>query len=192
MSKTIWYLHGAYATSKSFNWLTDQLPEHEAVFHEYETRSPIERVVNHLVTLASVAEEPVDIIGHSLGGVIALAVAQRSNNIRRIATMSAPFGGSKAATTLRWFSPKSILDDIHPNSSFIRSVQHNMDCLRSPTISIVTEGASNPMMMEANDGVVTVNSQMALPNIHYVMRNVNHFEVLLDETVKQTIEGHLW
>lgn len=192
MSKNIWYLHGAHATSRSFNWLRRELPSHESFAPEYITQSPIRSVLNGLVEEANRASEPFDIVGHSLGGVLAIAIAQKSTNVRNVVTIGSPFGGSEVASLMRWFAPGSILEDIRPNSPMLQSVRGNWDKLKLTPLCIVTTGGGNPLMAGDNDGVITVDSQMALHGAKYVFRDVNHFECLLDLEVAKLIEEHLW
>jgi pimeloyl-ACP methyl ester carboxylesterase len=149
-------------------------------------------VLDALVAQADASPEQFDIVGHSLGGVLALAIAQRSKMVRRVVTLSAPFGGSQVASIMRWFAPGSILQDIHPQSDLLRRVRQDVDLLEADVLAVVTYGGTNPLMTGENDGVITVESQMAICGIRMTQRPVNHFEVLLDLDTAHLIEEHLW
>jgi alpha-beta hydrolase superfamily lysophospholipase len=70
--------------------------------------------------------EPYSVIAHSLGGVVALRLTAGGEPVKRIFTMSSPFGGSKAATMLNMaFSLTPVFADINPLGSTIRSVRQD-------------------------------------------------------------------
>ncbi len=181
---SVWYLHGANATSRSFAWLKRELPTHEAVNIDYSTDIPMAVVLDEIAD--RMASDPdITIVGHSLGGVLAVALSQRCSNVRQVVTMGAPFGGSNIASVMRWLSPHSFMNDIYPQSRLITGI-HNK-ALTIPVFSIVTTGGRSPLIPEPNDGVVSVASQKALYGPHYVERGVNHFECLLDGETAQII-----
>jgi pimeloyl-ACP methyl ester carboxylesterase len=190
MKKIIWYIHGAYSTSKAFNWLKDKLPPHEAVNINYSSFTPIWKVLDQLVEQAEKEDQPFDIIGHSLGGILTSAISQRTTKSRRAITMSSPFGGSRMAAWIQFMAPGSLLGDIQPFSSLLTEVRElGPGC---PMLSFVTTGGASPLMLEPNDGVVTVRSQKALKGPQYIDRDVNHFEILLDPDTVNSIKNFLW
>lgn len=134
--------------------------------------------------------QEVDIVGHSLGGILAVSLAQRSRLVRRAITLSSPFGGSSLAAIMRFFAPNSIMNDVYPQSKLL--VDARSKELTIPVLSVVTTGGRSPMIPEPNDGVVSILSQKALYGPEYVERSVNHFEVLLDFDTAQLISDFLW
>lgn len=191
MSPLVWYIHGANSTPLAFAYIKSRLPEHDMVDVAYGHDQSIAELIDALVESVDVEERPVNIIGHSLGGVIGAAVAQKSTNVRKLVTLAAPFGGSKAAGVLRWAVASNLLDDIQPHSSVVSGLRQRS--LTTPTISFVTT-AGYPLVFfnEPNDGVVTVQSQMALKGPQYIEKQVNHFEVLLDPTVVDQINAFIF
>jgi pimeloyl-ACP methyl ester carboxylesterase len=188
--KHIWYVHGAYSTSRAFQWLKDQLPEHRATNIDYSSQASVRAVIDQMTKVGDQEAEPFDVIGHSLGGLMAVALSKRCANVRRIATLSSPFGGSRWAAFVQFLAPGTLLGDIQPFSGLVQEVRTGD--LRSPTLSVVTTGGNTPFLFEHNDGVVTLASQRALHGPRYVEISVNHFEVLLDADVAGLVKSHLW
>jgi pimeloyl-ACP methyl ester carboxylesterase len=178
MTSSVWYIHGASSTPRAFNWLHTKLPDHHRVDIKYGDHE-VGEIVPRLLKELKHSKGPVKIIGHSLGGVIGVALALRSKRVEKVFTISSPFGGSEVASYLRWFSFDPLLSHIHPRSGLIRSLQKKK--LTTPVFSIVTTSGRFPLSLvyPKNDGVVTVDSQVALAGPTYAELNLNHFEVLL-------------
>jgi pimeloyl-ACP methyl ester carboxylesterase len=187
--KTIWYIHGAASTHRSFNYLKARLPRHDSLDIDYNHDGPVAKVVDSLVKRIDAHPTPVTLVGHSLGGVIAVAAAQRSQNVERVATLAAPFGGSQVAALMRWICPSQLLDDIHPQAPLIRTIKRTP--VQQSVMAIVSTGGGTPMLTGENDGVVTVDSQTALRGPVYLRVPVNHFEILLCEESVELISGFI-
>ena len=190
MTKTIWYIHGAYSSSRTFNWLKEQFPEHEVVNINYSSATPVRKVLDQLIENAEREEGEFDVVGHSLGGILAVALSQNSSKVQKVVTMSSPFGGSRTATWLQFLAPGSLFEDIQPFSRLLTDVRNTGTV--KPTMSIITTGSASPLMLERNDGVVTVRSQKALKGPKYIETNLSHFEVLLDPDTATNITDFLW
>lgn len=182
MEAPIWFIHGAHSTPRSFVWLKEKLPEHQAIDVQYETDVPVARTFAALIEMARAATEPFDIIGHSLGGLLGVRLAQECPMVRRVVTMGSPFGGSQVAQFLRFFRPNSLMDDIQPYSPFLVKLRNTP--FIQPVMSLVTSGGRNAMIAGANDGIVSVASQMDIRGPRFVEVDLSHSEVLLaDESV---------
>lgn len=178
MRPIIWYIHGASSTPRAFNWLRTELPNHTRVdiaYSDNEIGDIIARLEEQLDTTAG----KISIVGHSLGGVIGVALSQKSKKVSKVFTISAPFGGSEVATYLRWVSLDPLLSHVHPRSPLVRSVLTTP--LQAPVMSVVTTSSRFPLSIISpkNDGVVTYASQMSLSGPIYRELHLNHFEVLL-------------
>lgn len=183
----IWFIHGAASTPLSFNWLKGQLRPHEAVDIAYENHTPLVETISYIRSEVAKCAVPPIIIGHSLGGVIAASVAQVAP-VDKIVTMGTPFGGSFAASVMRWFMPTQLMRDISQQSPILTAL-HN-DPPTVPIMSFVTDSGLS-VMGERTDGVVTVKSQMALKGPNYIVVPNNHFEVLLDPMVSNRIDDFI-
>ncbi|NYZ11456.1 hypothetical protein HL658_02755 [Azospirillum sp. RWY-5-1] len=180
MMRNILYIHGAYASAASFSHMVGRLPAHRAVFADYDCRtSSVDATVRRLkvTTAERFADEPYSIVAHSLGGVVGLRLAAGGAPVERMFTMSAPFGGSRAASLFSLvFALTPVFADIDPYGPTIRSVLDGE--IRFPIRSIVSTAGGSPMMREDNDGVVTVASQTCLVGPDYHAVAVNHHEVV--------------
>lgn len=104
--------------------------------------------------------------------------------IVRVITISAPLGGSRAATFLRWFSSMMVVGDITPTSRAITRIQSSLPC---PVLSIISTGGHLPTSQEQNDSVVTLNSQRALKDAAKIEIRANHFEILMHDATADAI-----
>lgn len=185
--KKICYIHGAWASPRSFAWIKEHLPPHEVIDIQYScSRNVTSTVADIEKTIKNVG--PVNIISHSLGGVMAVALAGRCSNVEKVATMSSPFGGSRAASFLQFITPGSFMSEIQPHSPLMREARN----ASVVPLCLVTTAGRSASMVEPNDGVVTIKSQMALDAAHYVKLPVNHFEILLSDETIHHIKGHIW
>lgn len=190
MTKIV-YIHGAFCTGLSFTRIKENLPQHVAVLPEYAVEQPLQEVIARISSQITHEGEDVHIVAHSLGGLVAVAVAQRNTLVKSVVTMGSPFGGSVAADAFKWFSSHQLYQSLDKNGSVIRSIQDNL--LPCPVRCIITTSGNNPMLYEANDGVVSIKSQMALKSAERIRVNINHSEVLMSDVaiglVKEFIFG---
>jgi len=113
--------------------------------------------------------------------------------IGKIVTISTPFGGSEAATYLRYMYPTyQLYKEITPSSEMIREAS-NIE-LTVPVLSIVSTGGKSkvPFLNEENDTIVTVSSQTASNHLEYYYVDLNHFEVLISDEVAKKIKSFLF
>lgn len=187
--KHIWYIHGANATPASFTYLKTQFPDHQITDITYDASTPIEITISRL---ASALESGVDIVAHSLGGVLGVALAQRyPSKVRSVTTMSTPFGGSETASKLRFLLPfNTFISNVHCHNRTLREVAQSDSYV--PTLKFITTAGRNPFELQPNDGVVTVRSQEAFRADIAEYVELNHFEVLLDHVVAGKIRKFIF
>jgi pimeloyl-ACP methyl ester carboxylesterase len=177
--KQIWFIHGAYSSPLSFNWLKANLRAHEPVDISYNSSTPLIETIDYLRSEVTKCVEPPLVIGHSLGGIIAAAISQ-TNSVDKIVTMATPFGGSFAASVLSWFLPTQLMKDISQQNPILNDIRRSPP--KVPMLSFVTD-ANLTVMGERTDGVVTVRSQTALNGPKYITVPISHFEVLMSPPV---------
>lgn len=190
MDKVLVTIHGFNSTSNSFNYVTDKLNwDGEIVRVDYDSHRPLEEILKQVQDKLPHDRELV-LMGHSLGGVIAVLLAHLiPDQIHSVVTISSPIGGSKAANFARWmpWSPP-IFKDITPSSQLIKIAQQKPTV---PVYSIITTGGALAVANEPNDSVVTVKSQQAVPAKKKAEVKANHFEVLTHPTTIKYIEHFL-
>lgn len=183
----VWYIHGANATPTSFTFIKMQLKaagvKHDIVNVQYITEEPLAHTLQDLEKWLTGEPEPVHIISHSLGGILAVALSQRCpDKVLSVTTMSTPFAGSDGATKALFIKP---LDPFLLNASSLNRTinKTKLGETNVPLLKIITTSGCSSLMSEPNDGVVTVASQCAYPHGTTVSVELNHFEVLLSHDV---------
>lgn len=184
------YIHGLNSSHRSFSFVQCKLPAHTIIPISYSSHQPIRDSMDEV--RRQLPKGRFSLVGHSLGGLLStLMAAEHADRVDNLVAISAPFGGSKAASTLRWVPghPK-VLEDITPTAPKIELISQLK--LKVPTLSIYSSSGSLFVSPEPNDSIVTVNSQKALPFGLKAEVKASHFEVLLaDETVNH-IQKFLW
>lgn len=173
------YIHGASATSESFNYIRHHI-KHNDVMVEYDSAHGFQTNVDTITDQLS-DYESMFFVCHSLGGIYALHLLERlRSQIAGAVTISTPYGGAESADYAKYFLPFSrLLRDIGPNSPPIR--QSRDVVIDKPWTNIVTTRGSSPWILHANDGVVTVNSQSCRTDMELISLDTNHYEVVLNQ-----------
>ena len=179
------YIHGASATSDSFNFIRSKLGK--GIDINYDSRNGFKN------NLAEIIEQLRDVqdmafIAHSLGGIYALHVANAMpNQVMGAVTLSTPYGGAEVAEYAKYFLPFSrLMRDIGPNSWAFE--QADKIKIQHPWTNVVTVKGQSPFMLAHNDGVVTVASQKHHVDMELVEVDYNHYEVVLAEPVVKIIK----
>lgn len=182
----VWYIHGAHSSPRSFAWLKDNLPKHQQYDVEYGHTRSVMKVVDFLAERVSHERKPITLIGHSLGGLIALNLSHRvPGHINKVVTIASPLGGVSAASVLRWIVPVPLIVDVHPSSQLVSQIRFRPPPV--PTLSLVATAGTSPLFGGPNDGVVTIASQTCIEGPTYVSVSSNHFEILLSENTAKSI-----
>lgn len=187
MQPKIVYIHGLNSSHRSFKFISTLMGRDDDVFVDYDSRQPLEASVQQVLKQIP-KKQPVVLVGHSLGGVIALVIAARKLvNVERVITISSPLGGSRFATWARWVaSGIPLLGDITPHSRHILEIKTAM--IDVPVFSIISTGGSLPTSTEPNDSVVSVSSQTAFKGAKKFEVKANHFEVLMHERTVEILK----
>ena len=127
--------------------------------------------------------EPCHVIGHSMGGMIALFLAGHFN-VRSITTIASPLDGLDVSLTQIYMSRSSFIRELQHNSRFIRNL-HNQ-AYPMAVQHIITTSGFNPYMFDENDGVVSLKSQRGwhIGDVYEIA--ANHAEIMQhDDCIKQ-------
>jgi len=188
---TIVYIHGASATSDSFNYIRQSIGRQSDVVINYDSRNGFEKNLKDIKDILD-SEEKVFFIAHSLGGIYALHLADFfPNKILGAVTLSTPYGGAEIADVAKYFLPYSrLLKDIGPNSWAMKH-SRNIQTLPKWT-NVVTIKGDAPWVPGKNDGVVTIASQQYRKDIMELVEvDYNHYEVVLSDKVIEIIKERL-
>ena len=184
------YIHGLNSSHRSFSFVQCKLPPHTIIPISYNSHQPIRDSIDEV--RKQLPKGRFSLVGHSLGGILAaLMAAEHVDRVDGLVAISAPFGGSKAASTLRWLpGHPRVLEDLTPTAPKIELVSQLR--LKVPTLSIFSTSGSLFISPEPNDSIVTVSSQKALPFGRKVEVKANHFEVLLHERTVKLLQDFLF
>jgi len=182
------YIHGANATSESFNYIRSKIGS--GIDVNYDSRNGFENNLNDMLAQLKDVKD-LAFVAHSLGGVYALHIANAlPNNVSGAVTISTPYGGAEVADYVQYFLPFSrLMRDIGPSSWVMR--QADKIKIQHPWTNIVTVKGQSPFMHEPNDGVVTIASQKHHDDMELVEVEYNHYEVVLSDAVIDIIKKRI-
>ena len=179
------YIHGANATSESFNYIKNKLGG--GIDVNYDSRNGFE---NNLKDMQASLDGQTDLVfvAHSLGGIYSLHLANSMPNaVKGAVTLSTPYGGAAVADYAKYFLPFSrLMRDIGPSSWAMK--QADKIKIQHPWTNVVTVKGQSPFMHEPNDGVVTIASQKFHADMELVEVDFNHYEVVLSDLVVGLIQ----
>lgn len=177
-------LHGLSATPSSLRFLEQEIEDSYTI--SYDSHQSLDKSIAHIREIITDFIEPgekFNLIGHSLGGVIACHLARHNDQVNKVVTIASPLGGSRAAYLLQWIVIGSpVLADLVPTSWYIKVLQHRNEAIftvEADVLSIIATEGGWSVLGEENDGTVAIASQKALPYAKKVEIDANHFEVLL-------------
>ena len=182
---TLVYIHGASATSESFNYIRSKLGK--GIDINYDSRNGFE---NNLEDMKQQLKDVKDMafVAHSLGGIYSLHIANAMPaQVKGAVTLSTPYGGAKVAEFAQFFLPFSrLMRDIGPSSWAFK--QADQIKIQHPWTNIVTVKGQSPFLLEHNDGVVTIASQKHHEDMELIEVDLNHYEVVLSDRVVELIK----
>jgi pimeloyl-ACP methyl ester carboxylesterase len=176
-------IHGAFSSPTIFNYIRMQLgSQYQWHFLDYQQETG---GLQDIISRARAPTEPHHVVGHSMGGLIALALWYNLN-VNSVTTISTPLGGVDVNFMQQYLSRSEFMSDISSSGDFIRGLQRAT--LTVPVQHIVSTAGFNPWIYEPCDGVVTVRSQraVALGPVYDVASN--HAEVMMDDRTVELLK----
>jgi pimeloyl-ACP methyl ester carboxylesterase len=179
------YIHGASATSESFNYIRQKVGTGISV--DYDSRNGFENNLKEIIHQLSDVKDAF-FIAHSLGGIYSLHIANAMpNQVLGAVTLSTPYGGAEAADFAQFFLPFSrLMRDIGPSSWAMK--QASKIKIQHPWTNVVTVKGQSPFIPVPNDGVVSIDSQKHHADMELIEVNYNHYEVVLNDEVIKIIK----
>lgn len=187
--KTV-FIHGAFSSPISFNYIRSKLLLADELLIDYKVEDGlaynVAKIKNDI--LNSCGDKPVNIISHSMGGLIAVMLYHKNIKINKLISMSAPLGGSKFAEYARWWTKNQLLIDLSNRKLY--------DSLRNKKIKcdnlfiVTTKGYTNSYGIK-NDCVVSVGSQYNVIGLNYKEFEFTHTEVLMSNEIVNEIDNFI-
>lgn len=181
-------IHGATASSTSFNYIVDRLKLTNVKRIDYNSNTPFFKNLDNMIEEIGI-DDPVFIIAHSLGGLYAVHLTQHINIVGAV-TISTPYNGSVMAEFAARMAPTyQLFRDIGIfNPPVLRARDIKIDV---PWTQIVTTSGKNPWLLADNDGVVSYSSMTARADINYEYLDHNHYEIMLSPKTTDIIKKKL-
>lgn len=192
MTNTL-FIPGAYSTQTGFNYLKNKLhlPEKNVYGVEYDVDDGlsynVQKIKNYIIN-NNIASQPINIISHSMGGLITVLLYREGIEINKLISMSAPLGGSKLAHYAKLWTNNKVLHDLGNKKLF--SDIKNLDIKCKNMFFVTTKGIKNDFNYH-NDCVVSVESQTAINNVNYHKVNFTHSEILQSPDVARSIRDFI-
>lgn len=185
------YIHGASATSDSFNYIREHLNYDKELIIEYKSDNGFENNLGVMKNRLRREKDKFFFIAHSLGGIYSLHLANAfPRKTLGAVTISTPYGGSREADYAKYFLPFSrLMRDIGPHSKPV-STTNKLDVLH-PWCNIVTTKGESPWILEPNDGVVTIESMSYRTDMELVELPHNHYEIVICSDTVKVIQDRL-
>jgi pimeloyl-ACP methyl ester carboxylesterase len=177
------FIHGANATSKSWSYILSKINVRN-ISVDYDSSLGFRR---NLISIRSQipTDEPIQIVGHSLGGIYGLYLTQ-THNVTKGLTLATPYAGVAVADFMKMIFPGShLLKDIGKYSRFITKSRNIK--IKVPWTQIITTRGSLPWYLERNDGIVPISSMTCRNDINYLELPYNHYEILYSDEVVNLI-----
>lgn len=183
------YIHGANATSQSFNYLRDHIRGNDilldyncAMGWDHNLAAMLEQVKH---------QKDLFIIGHSMGGIYAMHIAHHfPENVLGAVTISTPYGGSTVAEVAKWIFPYyRLIHDIVPDSKLIKATTAMQ--IKHPWCQIVTTNGHVPWLIHPNDGIVSLSSMRSRSDIETVDVHLNHYEIMVSPMTVRIIKSRI-
>ena len=176
----IFAIHGAFSTPTIFNYMRSKIRSRRWKTFDYSADiNDFRQVCEHAV---GAIDEPCHVIGHSMGGLIALYLAGHWN-VKSITTIATPLGGLDVSMVQQYLSRSSFIRELSSHSRFINDLHRQSYPM--PVQHIITTQGFNPYMFDENDGVVSLKSQRgwAAGAVHEIA--ANHAEIMQhDDCIK--------
>ena len=177
----IFAIHGAFSTPTIFNYAKTKIKGYDWQMFDYSADiNDFERVCD--AAIYSI-EEPVHVIGHSMGGMIALFLSGH-HLVRSITTIASPLDGLDVSMAQQYMSRSSFIRELSKNGRFVNNLHRAGYPM--PVQHIITTRGFNPYMFEENDGVVSLTSQRgwSAGTVHEIA--ANHAEIMQhDDCIKK-------
>lgn len=177
-------IHGAHQSNVTFEYLRHALPSFHYINIEWSPTGGFANNLNEMIEYVK-TRGPVYLVGHSMGSIYAAHLSQHVECIGG-ATISAPWGGSKAADWIRYMMPSyPLYKEVGTKSPIILDAQKFT--LPGQWINYVSTEGNVPGMNEQNDCVLTVSSMTARKDLYTKFIKATHYEIVMSTALIHSV-----
>jgi pimeloyl-ACP methyl ester carboxylesterase len=168
-------IHGAWSGPISFNYLRSAVAARWTALQYDPTLSNLDTIIDRV---AGDIREPCLLVGHSLGGIIALRMHDHPM-VQGVITIASPLAGLRLNLIQKVMSLSGILAEIATDSRCIRTM--HAATYTKPVQHLIATVGFNPFIYEPNDGVLPLKSQTGWTCGPTLDIATNHYEIMLHE-----------
>ena len=168
-------IHGAWSGPISFNYLRSTVKSRWQTLRYDPMAENMDNIIDRLTGDIC---DPCLLVGHSLGGVIALRLHDHPM-VQGIVTIASPLTGLKLNLIQKVMSLSGILAEIATDSRCIKTM--HAQTYTKPIQHLIATKGFNPFIYEPNDGVLPLKSQTGWTCGPTVDIATNHYEIMLHE-----------
>ena len=186
--RAVVFVHGYMAAGPVFGPMREHVERALGVATVDLTYGPLdrfERVVDRLErTIASAGDRPIDLVGHSLGGIVARWYLQERGGaarVDRLVTLASPHAGTRAA---RIGAAVSLTRAIQPESDVVRALRAGRAKASRVLHTAVVAGADR--MVTPPESAAAIEDA----HVHWV-DGLGHNEMLFDARVYEHVVAGL-
>lgn len=183
------FIHGAFSSSLTFAFLLEKLKLENVLHLSYNRNADLDIALDEMRQTLTNREGPLIFVGHSLGGIFALRLAECfGERVKGCISIATPFGGSEIAVWARVAWPSvNMFKFITPRCKFMRGAASTK--ISVPWIQVVTTRGDVDWLPSPNDGVVSRSSMTCRSDVEYVYMEHSHSEVLMTEELVKFMES---
>lgn len=180
------WIHGANQSSTSWNYVRDHCNFQNEILINYSSTNKFYE--NLKIMINDIGDQPVFLVGHSLGGIYALHLLKHCN-VAGVVSISTPYRGSSAADWAKYIIPGyQLFKDVGRKSKPITE-GHEIP-ISVPYTQIVSTTGSVPYVAQPNDGVVTIASmEHRKSEMSCIRVPATHYEVMVQDQVSEIIKS---
>lgn len=176
-------IHGAFSTPNAFNYITLN-SKHVWKFVDYSDKKiGIEDIIDELNKKIN---QDTIIVGHSLGGVMGCMLLE-NKHVKGVITIASPLGGIYINRFIAVYMAKNFVSEMKQNGKIVKRVQEVIDSTDKQVYNIVTSKGYNPFLVNPNDGVIEISSQVMSPH-QKVYIPAGHNEVMTTPELVRTLD----
>lgn len=191
--RVVVFVHGFMAAGPVFDPMRAYVEERVGVGTLDLTYGPLERFESVVDRLASVIEgagagRPVDVVGHSLGGIVARWYLQErggASRVDRLVTLASPHAGTRAARMAATpIARGSLLDAIRPEGQVVERLREGRARAARVVHTAIVAGADR--MVTPPESAASLEDAA----IHW-LEGLGHNEMLFDARVFEHVHAGL-